>query len=133
MLEIVEWCALASDYKIYPEQDLIINTYSGIFTIDDIVSLRQRIGEDPQYRPDLNVIEDVSRVEEVDADFSRLAGVSGGIIIEKGVKRCFVVDTDLQFGMARTYQMLSENSGHLFQIFRDYDQAYTWITQHQSA
>jgi hypothetical protein len=120
---------VASDYRIHPKQNLIVNTYSGVFTIEDVVSLRQRIGEDPEYHADMNVIEDVSRVEEVDADFSRLAGVSSGIIIKKGMKRCFVVDTDLQFGMARTYQMLGENAGHQFQIFRDYDEAYSWITQ----
>ena len=118
---------MAAEYKIYPDDHLIVATYSGVFTVEDILGLRQRILQDPDYCADFHVLDDVTRVEEIDADFSRMAPVPSGSIITKGIRRALVAKTDLQFGMARTYQMLSDNAGHQFEVFRDYDEALAWV------
>ena len=118
---------MASDYKIYPDDNLIVTIFSGTFTVEDILQLRQRIQQDSEYRADYSVIDDVTRVEEVDADFTRMLPVTSGIIIKRGIRRALVAKTDLQFGMARTYQLLSESEGHMFKVLRDYDKALAWI------
>ena len=45
-----------------------------------------------------------------------------------GMRRTvFVVPTDLGFGMARMYEMLSEARGGGMRVFRDYDEARRWV------
>lgn len=119
---------MAAQYEIFPLQRLIVTTYSGTFTINDVISLRIQIANDPAYQPDFNSLDDVTRVEKIDADFKQLAHMSSGVIIEKGVRRALVASSSTQFGMVRIYQALCEQQGHIFNIFDNYDEAHAWIT-----
>lgn len=118
---------MAVNYHIFPESNLMIVEYSGTFTIQDIVDMRAVVSKDPEYSPLLNVIEDVTNVEKVEADFDNISGVTTESIMAAGIKHCIVANTDLQFAMSRMYQMLMENSGHELRIFRDIKEAKTWV------
>ena len=44
-----------------------------------------------------------------------------------GARRALVVTNDLVFGMARMYQILSDESPDEFEIFRKLDDALLWL------
>jgi len=44
-----------------------------------------------------------------------------------GSRRALVVASDVVFGMARMYQILTEPSPDEFELFRDFDKALDWL------
>jgi len=119
---------MAIDYTIFPEEKLICVKYSGVFNKIDIVNARKFVSEDKDYNPVFNVIEDVSAVEEVDANFDELSKLSPESIMQKDIKHCIVAVTELQFAMSRMYQMLAEYAGHEIHIFKSLEEAKSWIS-----
>jgi hypothetical protein len=49
------------------------------------------------------------------------------LVLSPASRRAVVVPTDLGFGMARMYEMLSEKRGGATRVFRDYDEARRWV------
>lgn len=47
-------------YRILPEHNLIISSYSGTITENEIISLKQTIKNDPAFQTDYNVLDDFS-------------------------------------------------------------------------
>ena len=116
-------------YKILPENNLVVVHYTGVLTLEDISSVRKEGASDPDFSPDYHVIDDITGVTSTKINFDDLSHISGKSVASKGVKRALVAETELQFGMARMYQTLSESHGQKFQIFRGYDAAFEWITE----
>ncbi len=121
--------AMAIDYQIFPEKQLIVSYYSGFITLDDIVNLRKRVFADPRFNPNLHSIDDLTGVTDVNLDFDRLRGLSTGSLIRQGIRRALVAKTDLQFGMARMYQTVSEWEGQNFFVFHDIADAMSWVQE----
>ncbi|MDH5393874.1 MAG: STAS/SEC14 domain-containing protein [Gammaproteobacteria bacterium] len=114
-------------YQIFADKKLIIVTYSGALTLEEIMNARKESAADPAFEPVYNVIDDVRAVLSSSINFNEIASISGKSVLNAGVKRALVVSTDLQKGMAHMYKVLSESSGHTFHIFEDYDQALAWV------
>ncbi|MDH5425056.1 MAG: hypothetical protein OEY29_08695 [Gammaproteobacteria bacterium] len=114
-------------YKIYPEDELIIVSYSGDLKITEILEARSAIVQDADFNSLFNVLDDIREVVESSIHFSDLEAIAGKSAVQTGVKRALVAESDFQFGMARMYQLLSEASGYAFKVFRVYDEALLWI------
>jgi hypothetical protein len=44
------------------------------------------------------------------------------------IKRSVVVSAECDFGMARMFQALTEDARLEFRIFKDFDEAFSWVT-----
>ncbi|MCK4709992.1 MAG: hypothetical protein KAU21_15345 [Gammaproteobacteria bacterium] len=116
-------------YKILPEKKLMVLHYTGELTVEEILNVRKEGAADPDSNPAYHVIDDITGVTFSKINFNDLSRISGQSVATKGVKRALVAETELQFGMARMYQILSESYGQIFQIFRDYDAASEWVLE----
>jgi len=118
---------MPASYELFPKDRLIVVTYSGVLSLEDVVAVRQQGIEDPEFDTNYDVIDDVSRVDSTDIRFEELGQLSGKSVAKAGVKRAFVVTTDFQRGMANMYRVLSESHGQEFNIFEDISVAKNWI------
>jgi len=110
------------------ENRLVISRFSGEFNIEAMLELRQQAIRIPAFSGDLVAIDDVTAVTTVSVLAEDLMHLSSQSLMNPGVRRAIVVSNDLQFGMARAYQMHSEFAGQDIQIFRDFEQARQWVT-----
>ena len=118
---------MPASYELFPEDHLVVVTYSGELSLEDIIAVRQQGMQDPEFDTNYDVIDDVSRVESTDIRFEELGQLSAKSVAKTGVKRAFVVTTDFQRGMANMYRVLSESHGQSFEIFKDFEQAKKWV------
>jgi hypothetical protein len=110
---------------------LIRTTGSGRVSGDDLVTYYHRLRSHPDFRGDLNEIFDLSDVTDaaVDADdVRRLSGVTEEFT-RRGVavRVAIVAPRDLEFGLARMYEMLQSQSLNEVRVFRDRADAEAWI------
>jgi hypothetical protein len=50
------------------------------------------------------------------------------LVLSPSSRRAVVVASDLGFGMTRMYEMLRKERGGAPHVFRDFDQAWRWVT-----
>lgn len=120
------------NYQLYPDENLVVVTYSGDLSLQDIIEIRKQGMADPDFNPEFHVIDDASAVTSTSLNFDQLSQASEKSIINRGVRRALVAVTDLQRGMANMYRVLSESEGHNFKVFSDIDEAKKWITADQN-
>jgi hypothetical protein len=120
--------------RIDQEAGIRFNEVSGSLTLDELLSTLREIYSQPDFDPDLNVLWDLrnSTVEafafeeaKYTADFvGDHWGVSGSS------RAAFVVSKDEHYGLARMYeQLLRSRSSSKVMVFRDFDEAVSWLTE----
>jgi hypothetical protein len=104
----------------------------GMVSLDDIEALNATIISDSHWRKGLGLLFDSTKVEyptEPPLDMSRVADTvakMNGEFIQS--KMAMVVATNLQFGLARQYQILVESrGGSPVGVFRDDAAAIDWL------
>lgn len=118
---------MPTDYKIFPQKRLIVVSYTGVLTLEEVLVIRKKSSADPDFDSSFNVIDDISGVVSTAINFNEVSQIAGQSVSQQGVKRALVAVTDLQRGMAHMYQKMSESAGHIFRIFESYDLALAWV------
>ena len=110
---------------------LIRTTATGRVTGEELVAYYHRLRSHPDFRSNLNEIFDLTEVTAADvvaADVRRLSGVTEEFT-RRGVtvKVAIIAPRDLEFGLARMYEMLQNQSKNDVRVFRDRADAEGWI------
>lgn len=118
-------------YTILLDQNLIHQILWGRVTADELRSLASTMWADPLYREKLDILADL-RQAEVDIpydemmEYARFLSGSSDIGLQ-----AIVVSRQLEFGMARMYEQLTEH--HVtrtgLQVFFDVADAERWLAQ----
>ena len=118
-------------YRIDPARNLIFTTASGILTDDDILELKRRLTADPEFNADMRELSDVRAVTDLRVTTQ---GVRRMVALDSmhssrldGYRLAIVAGEDAIFGMARMYQMLTEDNVPHVAVFRDPDTATRWL------
>lgn len=117
------------DYRILPEQSLIVICVWGIVTLDDIITLSRHLRSDPHFFQQYDTIventqletppkrDDIRKLSEARIDLSKPAG-----------KVAVISPEDIIYGMSRMHEMISEVEGtHNIQVFRGVASALKWL------
>lgn len=120
-------------YTIFPENRLVVVSYSGDLILEEILETRIKGAQDPDFDPSYHVIDDVSAVTGTKLKFEELSRISGQSVVNKDAKRALVAVSDLQQGMAKMYQILSESAGYSFKIFSSLQAAREWILENRES
>ena len=118
-------------YALDPTNKFVLATFKGVVTDNDLYEYCHALGVDfpkgVSELVDLSAIEDfhvssegIRRLAELDAEFTQRT-------IELPV--AFFVSSELIFGMARMYQMLSEPYSDSKKVFRDFTEAKAWLIE----
>jgi hypothetical protein len=118
-------------YRIDSKRHLVLTTASGVLTDDDILQLKERLVVDPEFQPGMKELADIRAID-------RLAVTTGGVRRMMfhdqahapqvgGHQLAIVVSHGVAYGMARMYQMMTEETVAGVGIFRDVDAATSWL------
>jgi len=119
------------NYTIDEERNLVLTVASGTLYDADVMQHKAALRDDPRVTPDIKELSDVRGIEQLDVTetgirqmirFDRDAAASTG-----GHTLAIVATEDIIFGMARMYEMLTEQNVRSVQVFRDIDEATRWL------
>jgi hypothetical protein len=115
-------------YKIDKERKLVMSSGSGVLTLEDILTHQERLLRDPEFEASFSQLSDLTQVTKVDmtADQVRLAAKKD--LFSPRSRRALVVRNDLQYGLARMFEMYRDSAGEVgIRVFRNLDEALDWV------
>ena len=114
--------------SIDTEARIVILKVDGDLGDRDLLSLADALERDPEVLRDFALLIDLREAngrEVTSAGVQALAARS--LVLSRESRRAVVVPSNLGFGMARMYEMLSEKRGGAARVFRDYSEALRWL------
>ena len=121
------------DYTIYPERSLVVTTVTGDVSPDEMFAYQARLGADPLFSPRFDSVTDFLETQPFTGtpdDIRRLAQESP---FAAGVKRAFLVSSELHFGLSRMAQSLGKASGLHMEVFRERSAAFAWLGKDETS
>jgi hypothetical protein len=114
--------------SIDAEARIVILKVDGDLGDRDLLSLADALERDPEVPRDFSLLIDLREAngrEVTSAGVQALAARS--LVLSRESRRAVVVPSNLGYGMARMYEMLSEKRGGSARVFRDYREALRWV------
>jgi hypothetical protein len=121
-------------YKIDKERKLVMSSGSGVLTIEDILMHQERLLEDPDFDSSFSQLTDFTQFAKIDitADQVRIAAKKN--IFSPRSRRALVVKNDLQYGLARMFEIHRDSAGEVgIRVFRNMDEALDWVLSKDTA
>jgi hypothetical protein len=116
------------EVKVDAQARIAILEVIGELGDQDLLALADRLEKAPRVESDFSFLIDLRQADGrtvTSAGVSALAGRS--LVVSRASRRAVVVPSELGFGMARMYELLSEQRGGGPRVFRDYDEALRWV------
>lgn len=101
---------------------------AGVLTKEDTWGHMDRLLKDPYFDPEFSQVLDFTQIAGLDIDSEDLRQFAQRNVFSPRSRRAFVVRDDLQFGLARMFQIHREPTGETgIRVFRTFDEALDWI------
>ena len=115
-------------YKIDKERRLVLSSGAGALTKEDVLGHMQRLSNDPEFDPDFSQLVDFREITAVEFGPEDVRQFAERNIYSPSARRAIVVKDDLQFGLARMFEIHRELHGETgIRVFRGLDEALDWI------
>jgi hypothetical protein len=125
---------VSASYKIDKERRLVMTIGTGVLTREDIQGHMDRLSADPDFDPDFFQLADFREITEVEIGPEDVRQFAQRVIYSSSSRRAFLVKNDLQFGLARMFEIYRELNGETgIRVFRTFDEAMEWIVVGKSA
>jgi hypothetical protein len=114
-------------YLIDPDRRLILSRGWGIVTEGDLLAHARALKIDPGFVTSFRQIVDLRDVTDLEIDASGIRQIAIESPFGAGACRAIVVRSEVNYGMARMFQMLRAEAADNIQIFRDLSPALSWL------
>jgi hypothetical protein len=115
-------------YKIDKERRLVMSSGTGVLTKADILGHMDRLSKDPDFDPDFSQVSDFTQLTGINIGPEDVRQLAERNIFSPRSRRAFVVKDDLQFGLARMFEIHRELKGETgIRVFRTLDEALDWV------
>lgn len=121
------WCAVPATFVIEPERRLVRSRAWGVIVDADLQGTQRGVREDPRFDPHFRQIYDFTEVTQVRLTGACVRALAGSSPFARDARRAIVVASDVAFGMARMYMLVSDRDSSVFRIFRDLAAAERWL------
>ena len=118
-------------FEIDPRLGLVRTTATGVLTDEELLQHKRDLQGDPRFDASMKELSDIRGVERLDVTAE---GVRRAVAMDQGqadalgdYKLALVVSADVVFGMARMYQMMTEENIEGVGVFRDIEEALEWL------
>lgn len=122
---------MAISYRIDSRKGLVLTTATGVLTEDELLEHKRKLLEDPAFKPGMRELSDVRGVEKLEVTPEgvwRLAAQDSIDSSRLGEYRLAIVaSTDIVFGTARMYEALTDLNIPGVMVFRDMEEARSWL------
>jgi len=123
---------MAVTYRRDLERRLLVVTLAGLVTESDLERLTEQVRNDPSLDPTWAALVDASTLNPAGLTSETLRS-RAGIPRPRPVPIAIVAPTDVVFGLARMFQMMSEGQGNRIEVFRYTGDALAWLTTGERA
>ena len=125
---------MAAFYKIDKERRLVLSSGAGVLTKDDIFGHMERLLKDPDFDPNFSQLTDFRQITSLDFGPEDVRLFAERTIFSPRSRRAILVKDDLQFGLARMFEIHRELHGATgIRVFRSLDEALDWIAARDAA
>jgi hypothetical protein len=115
-------------YTIDKERRLVLSSGTGVLTKEDLWGHMERLSKDPDFNPDFCQVSDFTQIDELEVGPEEVRELAQRNIFSPRSRRAFVVKNDLQYGLARMFEIYRELHGEEgIRVFRTFDEAMDWI------
>jgi hypothetical protein len=119
---------VSATYRIDKERSLVVSTGTGVLTKEDILGHMDRISKDPDFNPDFSQLADFRQITAVEFGPEEVRQFAQRSIYSPRARRAILVKDDLQFGLARMFEIYRELNGESgIRVFRTLEEAMDWI------
>jgi hypothetical protein len=124
---------LAITTQIEKELNLRIHRVTGVLTFDELLSTLKELYSAPDFDPRMNSLWDLREADVSSFETPDIQNLRNYVGKHWGTggrnKAALVATRDIDFGLSRMYEFyLQAKSSSEVQVFRDYDEAYEWVT-----
>jgi hypothetical protein len=115
-------------YKIDKERKLVLSSGNGVLTKEDILGHMDRLSKDPDFDPNFSQVSDFTQITVLEIEPEDVRQLAQRNVFSPSSRRAFVVKDDLQYGLARMFEIHRELNGETgIRVFRTFDEAMDWI------
>ena len=119
-------------FMVNEEHRFALATWAGSLSDADVLAAYERLYGDERWQPGFDEIVDLRHAELSRITAEGLRALDTLVRDKTGdycesFKTAVVAPDDLEFGLARMYELLSEESPESVMVFRELDQALAWI------
>jgi hypothetical protein len=115
-------------YTIDKERRLVLSSGDGVLTKEDLWGHMERLSKDPDFNPGFCQVLDFTQITALEVEPEDVRQLAQRNIFSPRSRRAFVVKDDLQFGLARMFEIHRELKGETgIRVFRTFDEAMDWI------
>ena len=118
---------MPASYRIDLERRIILSTASGTLTDEDLRSHQRDVLADPHFESTLNQLWDLREVVQIETSNATLGELARARSYAAETKRALVAPRDVQFGMARMFQILHDQAPEDLRVFRNLEEARDWL------
>lgn len=118
---------MSASYHIDPDDRVVYSVGTGVFGDEDLRKHQESLAADPLFDPSYRQLWDLRTVEQIEV-------TSGGVWQRAhnnpwgaGAKRAVVVGSELGYGIARMFQIMSTDGPDEIEIFRELAPAREWL------
>jgi hypothetical protein len=115
---------LTTTYSVDPAARLVFTRISPSVTLGDLIALGNALRKDPSFDPTFDELLDVSPGSAVDLPYADVQAATSTDPFSKRSRRAIVVHADVDYGVARMYELL--HGGHI-QVFRSLEEARAFL------
>ena len=123
---------MAVTYRRDPERRLLVVTLAGLVTESDLNRLTDEVRQDATVDPTWSALVDASALNPAGITTEMLR-LRASIPRPNPVQIAVVAPTDVVFGLARMFQMMSEGQGNRIEVFRFPGDALAWLATGERA
>ena len=113
--------------QILPTLRLTLTRVDGTLSSDDLRRHELELQHAPDFVPDLRQLIDFRQLTSLEVTARDIRDAASAQPFTGGAMRVFVITTDELFGMARMYQILTEDTPHDLHLVRDIDEAFSLL------
>jgi hypothetical protein len=125
---------MSAFYKIEKERRLVLSSATGVITKEDFLGHMDRLSNDPDFDPDFSQVVDFTQIDALEIEPEDVRQLAERNIFSPRSRRAFVVKDDLQFGLARMFEIHRELRGEIgIRVFRTFDEALDWVLARNAA
>lgn len=119
---------MSASYKIDKKRRLVLSSGDGVLTKADLLGHMDQLSNYPDFDPDFSQVLNFRQINGLELGPEDVRQLAQRNIFSPRSRRAFVVKDDLQFGLARMFEIHRELKGETgIRVFRTFDEAMDWI------
>lgn len=119
---------MPAEYKIDKALGIVFSLAYGTINDDEAYSHQDKLRKDHDFDPSFSQLADFTKVTLVDLSADAIHHLAERNPFGLGSKRAFVAPMNLMYGLARMFQMLTDDHPDELTVFRDMQEARKYLS-----